>query len=128
MNKRIKYLIICLFTLILGLSLVFFFSQIPNLRGYFGDFLVVIFLFSGFKTIFKNFNAFILTVLIFCFSVTIEILQYFNISDYFNKENLFIQIIIGSTFDLLDILMYFTGCILIFFVDKLLLSYSETIT
>jgi hypothetical protein len=116
--KRNIYLIISSITLLIGLSLVIFFSDLQNLRGYFGDFLIVIFLFCCLKSVFIRLNSIVSGIFILSFSIFIEILQYFEISKYFDNSNIIFQIIIGSTFDFLDILMYLSGTLVIVIIDK----------
>ncbi|MCQ2543948.1 MAG: DUF2809 domain-containing protein [Lachnospiraceae bacterium] len=79
-------------------------------RPYLGDVLVVIVLYT-FVRIFIPRKVFLLPLYIFIFSVGVEVLQLFHIVEILGVENnRFLRILIGSVFDLKDIICYLIGC------------------
>lgn len=79
-------------------------------RPYLGDVLVVIVLYT-FVRIFIPRKVFLLPLYIFIFSAVVEVLQLFHIVEILGVENnRFLRILIGSVFDLKDIICYLIGC------------------
>ena len=83
------------------------------IRPFVGDVLVVVLLYCFIRSFFKlSIKNAIIAVLIFAFAV--EFAQYFDLVEKLGLEhNRMARIVIGSTFDLLDLLAYLTGGILI---------------
>lgn len=116
MNKI--YGIISLISFIMGLLLIKIFNNGGFIRGFAGDFLVVIFIYCSIKTIIelKPLYCFFIVVAI---SYIIEILQYFNLIDYLGLTNSrAAQLILGNRFDPLDLIAYALGSLLIYLIDK----------
>ncbi|WP_294465381.1 DUF2809 domain-containing protein [uncultured Anaerofustis sp.] len=120
MNKtsdRIKYLI----SAIIIISAEVFIAVFVNddfIRPYVGDMLVVFVLYFLYKTLFpkKNKN---LPFYIFIFSVIIEILQGINIVDILGLGDIkFFRILIGTNFDIKDILCYLIGCMILYYIEN----------
>lgn len=83
------------------------------IRPYAGDVLVVILIYTFLRALFphgvKNLVWYVLL-----FAVSVEILQYFHIGRLLGLEhNRAAMIILGSTFDVKDILCYAAGCLII---------------
>lgn len=56
----------------------------------------------------------LLPLYVFLFAAGVEILQYFNIVELLGvQDNVFLRTIIGTSFDVKDILCYAVGCVLI---------------
>ena len=116
-NDRIKYLI----SAIIIISAEVFIAVFVNddfIRPYVGDMLVVFVLYFLYKTLFpkKNKN---LPFYIFIFSVIIEILQGINIVDILGLGDIkFFRILIGTNFDIKDILCYLTGCMVLYYIEN----------
>lgn len=82
------------------------------IRPYIGDILVILLLYLFICSFFQNIKW--LHLYIFIFAVIIEIFQYLNIIHLIGLENnTFAKIIIGSTFDIKDIICYFIGFLII---------------
>ncbi|MCR2032981.1 ribosomal maturation YjgA family protein [Anaerofustis stercorihominis] len=120
MNKtsdRIKYLI----SAIIIISAEVFIAVFVNddfIRPYVGDMLVVFVLYFLYKTLFpkKNKN---LPFYIFILSVIIEILQGINIVDILGLGDIkFFRILIGTNFDIKDILCYLIGCMILYYIEN----------
>ncbi len=86
-------------------------------RPYIGDVLVVIVLFFIVKIILPKPHP-VIVLYIFLFAFLTEGLQYLRIVELLGvKDNKFFSILIGTTFDWIDILCYAIGCIIIFFYE-----------
>ena len=82
-------------------------------RPYVGDALVVIVLYCAVRAVFP-YRFKLLLLWIFIFAVSVEVLQYFQLVQLLGLEqNRFLRILIGSTFDIKDIMCYGAGCILL---------------
>ncbi|GAA4959509.1 DUF2809 domain-containing protein [Algibacter aquimarinus] len=83
------------------------------IRHTFGDYLVVILLFCLIKS-FTNTNSFVIAIGVLCFSFLIEFLQLVNIIQLLNfQNNHLIKIILGTTFQITDLVAYTVGIITI---------------
>lgn len=88
------------------------------IRPFVGDILVVIFIYYFIKT-FINTKAINIAIFTLFFSFIVEILQYFNFVEMIGLgHNKAARIIIGTSFSWIDLLCYFVGFILLFFIDK----------
>lgn len=83
------------------------------IRPYIGDVLVVVVIYC-FIRIFLPEGIPLLPLYVFCFAALVEISQYFHIVELLHLENnTFFRILIGSVFDVTDIVCYGAGCLLI---------------
>lgn len=88
------------------------------LRPVFGDFLVVILLFSFVKA-FTNWNSKKVAIGVLLFAFTIEFGQYIHILDLLGIEkNTLTALIFGASFDWLDLLAYTLGVIAALWIDR----------
>lgn len=88
-------------------------------RGFIGDILVMFFMYYSVLTLFRA-NKTILLLLLFLFSIGIEIGQYFEIVKVLGLEaNKIASTVIGTTFDIKDIIAYAIGTILIYILNKI---------
>lgn len=112
MRKRICY---CIATLLLLLAevLIALYVHDAFVRPYVGDVLVVILIYT-FIRIFLPEGGKWLPLYIFLFAAGVEILQLFHLVERLGLENssLF-RILIGSVFDITDILCYAVGCLFV---------------
>ena len=117
---RILYLILTLL-LLLTEVLIALFVHDSIVRPFIGDLLVVIVI-DFFVRIFIPRGLKILPLLVFIFSIFVEILQYFDIVGILGLSgNRFMSILIGGTFDLHDILCYLIGCVIAFLLENLVI-------
>ncbi|BCN31674.1 ribosomal maturation YjgA family protein [Anaeromicropila herbilytica] len=111
-KKRLKYAITFIILLTIEVLIALYVHD-TFIRPYIGDVLVVIVLYMAFR-MFKTDGIRFLPVYIFLFAGLTECLQFFNIVQLLNVEhNTFLRILIGSVFDMKDILCYGIGCILL---------------
>ena len=88
------------------------------IRPFVGDILVVIFIYYFIKA-FINTKAINIAIFTLIFSFIVEILQYFNFVEMIGLgHNKAARIIIGTSFSWIDLLCYFIGFVLLFFIDK----------
>ncbi|MGB0869065.1 MAG: DUF2809 domain-containing protein [Flavobacteriales bacterium] len=117
MKFSIKYL--SYFLILFGLeTLIALYVHDSFIRPFLGDVFVVVLLYF-FVRIFISTQKNSILVGIFLFACSIEVLQYINIVKVLGLEqNRLATIVIGTTFDWMDILAYFIGCLGIFFFTR----------
>ena len=127
-NIKFKYASLAIILFITEIIIAIWLTNYHFIRAYFGDFLVVILLFSLAKTI-NDFESEKLTVVIFMIATFLEIAQYFHVADILNLPNGSIaRTLIGTHFSIYDLLMYAAGCITIFMLDTLFFSRKRRIS
>ena len=112
MKKKIIYGIIFIILLVTEILIALFVHD-NFIRPYIGDVLVVVVIYY-FIRIFIPEQYRWLPLSIFLFATFVECLQYFNVVSLLGLEsNRFMRILLGSTFDIKDIVCYGAGCILL---------------
>lgn len=83
------------------------------IRGYLGDVLVVILIYTIFRTIIpdKPGKWYILPSAILVFAFSVELLQLWGFCDKFGITNRLLRIIIGTGFSIVDLICYAVGVI-----------------
>jgi len=117
MHVRTKHLLIALVVFVAEILVATIFSQVRFVRSFLSDFLVVILLYHLVKA-FRAFAPLPLAIAVFLFSCVVEVSQYFHLADAlgFPRGSL-PNILLGTSFSWIDILMYFLGCLTSFGVD-----------
>ncbi|PIZ96292.1 MAG: DUF2809 domain-containing protein [Candidatus Magasanikbacteria bacterium CG_4_10_14_0_2_um_filter_33_14] len=111
MSKKTNYIISSIISLLLG---VLSFGNNPFIRGFLGDIIVIIFIYSVIK-IFFNIKPIKLSLSVLLFAYIIEFLQYFHFIELLGlQKNIIAQIILGSTFDVYDLLAYTIGFLFVY--------------
>lgn len=112
MKERIIYGLATL--LLLGIEVFIALNVNDNfIRPYMGDVLVVIVIYAFLRVFFPE-KPKLLPLYIFLFAFLVEVLQYFEIVKILELEgNDFFRILIGSVFDVKDVVCYGIGCILL---------------
>ena len=83
------------------------------IRPFIGDVLVVILIYCLIKTFLKK-ECVLLPLYIFIFAVAVEICQYFELAEILGlQNNRFARIIIGTIFDINDLVCYFAGFVIL---------------
>lgn len=87
------------------------------IRHTFGDYLVVILMYCAIRSFIKTKPIYVaITVLIIAFGI--EFLQLYNLLDYLNlRDSNFAVLVLGSTFEISDLIAYSLGIITIFLID-----------
>lgn len=112
MNSRIKYLVATVILLLIEVLIALFVHD-NFIRPYVGDMLVVIVVYT-FVRIFIVQKCNILPLYVFVFAASVEILQYFELVKRLGlSDNRFLRVLIGSVFDIKDIICYGIGCIIL---------------
>lgn len=107
-QKKLKY-IIAFIVLLLVEVLIALFVHDNFIRPYVGDMLVVIVIYA-FIRIWIPEKCKLLSLYIFLFAAGVEVLQYFKLVELLGlQDNTFLRILIGTTFDIKDILCYAAG-------------------
>lgn len=116
MKTRLKYFAFFLILLLMEI-LIGAFLKGGFIRAYGGDILIIPLLYTLIRTIFPQNTSQTtryLPVGLLFLGILAECLQAIHLADLLGIQNPIIRIIIGSTFDLLDILCYLMGTILIY--------------
>lgn len=109
---RIKYAIAFIVLLIIEVLIALYVHD-NFVRPYIGDVLVVIVLYSAIRVIIPEKYA-LMPLYLFVFAAGVEFLQYFKLVQVLGlQNNTFFRIILGSTFDWMDILCYGVGCVIL---------------
>ena len=108
LNK--KYLIAFILVLVIEIIIAVFIND-NFIRPYVGDILVVVLIYCFIKSFVAN-ELKLLPLYIFIFALLVEIGQYFDLAKLLGLYDYTIaRIIIGNTFDLMDIACYLVGSI-----------------
>lgn len=110
-KKRVVYLISFIVLMIIEIVIALYIHD-NFIRPYIGDILVMGVLYT-FIRIFIPEQLHSLPYILFVFAIIIEVLQYFNFADLLGINSKILRIVLGSTFDVKDILCYAIGTILI---------------
>ncbi|GEM50958.1 DUF2809 domain-containing protein [Empedobacter brevis] len=112
-----KSFIIAVFTFLIEVIIALFIND-KIIRPFVGDILVVVFMYYFIKA-FINTKTINIAIFTLIFSFIIEILQYFKFVEIIGLgHNKAARIIIGTSFSWIDLLCYFIGFLLLFFIDK----------
>ena len=115
MEKRKKRMLYLLATIVLFIIelLIALFVRDNFVRPYIGDVLVVVLLYT-FVRIFLPEGVRLLPLYIFLFAAGVELLQYFRIAEVLGlSHNRVLSVVIGSVFDVKDIICYGAGCVIL---------------
>ena len=109
MKKRLIYFIASIALLIIEILIGLYAHG--WIRNYLGDVLVVILLYTLFRTVSPEWPGkwYILPTVILVFSFEVEFLQLWGFCDRFGITNRLLRIIIGTGFSLIDLLCYAVG-------------------
>ena len=111
-NKRILYGIATIILLVVEVLIALFVHD-SIIRPYLGDVLVVVVIYTFARIIIPERVAF-LPLYIFVFAVVVEIFQLINVVDLLGlSDNRFFSILIGTVFDIKDIICYAVGCLIL---------------
>lgn len=111
-GKRIYYGIAFLILLIIEVVIALYVHD-NFIRPYIGDVLVVSVVYC-FVRVFIPEGVKLMPLYVFMFAAFVEVLQYFQLVKLLKlEENVFARVIIGSTFDINDIVCYGVGSIVI---------------
>ena len=115
-KKRGKYILI--FIIIFAIEVIIArYVHDKIIRPYIGDILVVICLYTFSKSIFLDKIKRLSLYVLIC-AVIVEILQYFNYAQILFGDNKIMKTLLGSSFDIKDILCYVMGYLIIILVER----------
>lgn len=92
------------------------------IRNYLGDVLVVILLYTLFRTVLPEWPGkwYVLPTVILLFAFVVEFLQLWGFCDRFGITNRLLRIIIGTGFSIADLLCYAVGIIPCYLTERLM--------
>lgn len=109
---RVRYGLIFLILFIVEVCIALFIHD-RLIRPYIGDVLVV-FVVYCFVRVFLPIKCRLLPLYVFLFAAGVEVLQYFELVRVLGLENhAFLRTLLGSVFDMKDILCYGAGCVIL---------------
>ena len=112
MKKRILYAVATLFLLLIEVIIALYVHD-DFIRPYVGDVLVVIVIYTFIRIIVPE-KCKLIPLFLFIFAAGVELLQLANIVEILGVEdNKFLKILIGSVFDIKDIVCYAVGCVIL---------------
>lgn len=117
LHFNLKYFIasIVLFLVELSIAILHFNAFI---RGFLGDVLVILLLYSFLKIFIKN-NVLKTAIFVLAFAYFVEFLQFFRLAELFHIKSKILLIIVGSVFDLWDLVAYTLGFLFILLIEKI---------
>lgn len=124
---RLNYICGGLSLLLLGvLIFIALFVRDDFIRPFVGDVLVVVWLYCSISSVCRC-NPLKLAGLVCGIAFMIEIRQYLQMLHWFGEEsNAALKVILGTTFDWLDLVAYLVGAAICVFVDRSWLSKSSS--
>lgn len=123
---RVKYAVITLLLMVIEVLIALFVHD-KFIRPYIGDVLVTV-LICTFLRIFIPKGVKLLPLYVFIFAAGVEVLQYFRIVEMLGlSDNRFFSILIGSVFDVKDIVCYGVGCVVFWVVEKIIQKHENAV-
>lgn len=117
MKLNIKYILAFIFILMIEIFIALFIND-AIIRPYIGDILVVILMYTFIRGFAQKPIKF-LPIYLFFFASIVEIMQYYRVVELLHLQNNKIaSTIIGTSFDMKDILCYLIGTIILIIWDK----------
>lgn len=109
---RIRYAVACIILVIVEVLIALYVHD-DLIRPYLGDVLVVVVVYLAVR-ILRPVKCKLLPLYVFLFAAGVEVLQYFDIVKVLGlQESALMRVMIGSVFDLMDIVCYGLGCVLL---------------
>lgn len=109
---NVRALLISLFLFLL-LVLMALYVKDRIVRPFFGDTLAVIWLYYTMRAV-VNISPFRLSIVVLAIAFCVEFAQYFNVVELLGMQDIKVaKIILGSTFDVMDLLAYSVGWLII---------------
>ena len=103
---------------LIAIVLIALFIETGFIRNHFGDVLIVLLIWC-FIRIFLRGQIKLLWLYIFAFATMVEFAQYFGLVYILGLgHSQLARVIIGTTFDWWDIVMYFVGCAIIWYFER----------
>ena len=124
---RIRYFLIAVFLFVVEILIAVFLHD-GIIRAYVGDFLVVILLYCFLRS-FAKLSIWQTAIGVLMLAYIIETLQFFNIIGLLHLEGSTIaNVILGNTFEWIDMLAYTLGIIVVIAVEKSLPATSRQVS
>ena len=126
--KRVAYFILTLIFLWIEVVIALYVRD-DFIRPYVGDMLVVVVIYT-FIRIFIPEKVRLLPLFVFLFAASVEVLQYYRIVEVLGVDDIpFLAVLIGTSFDVKDIVCYGIGCAILgvyeIFLDVIHLYYRD---
>lgn len=94
------------------------------IRGFLGDTLVILLLYSFLKIFIRN-QVLKTAISVLAFAYVVELLQLLNIAEKLNIHSEILLTIIGSVFDWRDLIAYTLGFLVILLIEKKIIKHED---
>jgi len=120
MKNRIVYLLVAISLFLLCCIIVRCFNNQPFIRGFMGDVIVIALIYAFVKTLFVKTGVLKLCIVVLIFAYATEFMQYYKLVELLGLQQYRIaRIVIGTSFDVMDLLAYTLGFMLTLIVENL---------
>ncbi len=117
-SRRVTYFVITIVLIIIEVLIALFVHD-NIIRPYVGDVLVVAVIYTFIRIVIPD-KVKLLPLYVFLLGTFVELMQYVNMVELLGlQDNKFFSVLIGTTFDIKDIVCYGVGCLLIAIGSKL---------
>lgn len=118
-NNKSKLFYLCITILLVILEVyIAIYVHDDFIRPIVGDFIVVWLLYCFVRIFIKQPPKY-LALYVFVFAGLVEISQYFHLVELLHVEDItFLRVLLGTTFDVWDIVAYGIGCVILFIYQK----------
>lgn len=125
-KMRIRYAVITFILFLIEVAIALFVHD-KLVRPYVGDILVTVLIYTFLRILIPK-GVKLLPLYVFLFAAGVEVLQYFNIIQLLGlSDNRFFSVLIGSVFDIKDIVCYGIGCVVATSVEILVRKYGKNV-
>ncbi len=111
------YLLASALLLTIEIAIAYFHFN-PFIRGFIGDVLVILLLYSTVKIFIKN-HSLTIALAVLGFAYLVEALQYLKLPEKLNIQGELLLTIVGSVYDVWDLVAYTIGFLLILLIEKI---------
>ena len=94
------------------------------IRGFLGDMLVILLLYSFLKIFIRN-QVVKTSISVLAFAYVVELLQLFKLTEKLNIHSEILLTIIGSVFDWRDLIAYTLGFLVILLIEKKIIKHED---
>lgn len=118
-----NYLIVFIFLFITEIAIAYFHFN-SFIRGFLGDMLVILLLYSFLKIFIRN-QVLKTSISVLAFAYVVELLQLFKLTEKLNIHSEILLTIIGSVFDWRDLIAYTLGFLVILLIEKKIIKHED---
>jgi hypothetical protein len=119
MKSRFVYVATSVVLFMVCYVIVLSFDGQPFIRGFLGDVIIITLMYTVIKSFFTKLNSIKLCISLLLFAYAVETMQYFRLVELLGLGNYKLaRIVIGTSFDAMDLLAYTIGFFLTLYLDR----------